>query len=174
MYNKLSKHVVTRENLNLVRDMFASIFPNEILYRGFDAGVDCFEKSTYDTELEYYIHYDGDSPVGISGLYSEPMANDSLWLGWFGVLEKYRNRGYGSAILNSFESECKRRGMTFARLYTAVDNNESAIHFYKNRGYSLEVYNGEYPSTMSGKVYVASKSLCETPVIPWNDKPLEF
>lgn len=174
MHNELTKHAVTRENLNLVRELFASIFPNEILYGEFDSGVDCFEQSTYDTELEYYIHYDGESPVGISGIYSEPIDSDSLWLGWFGVLEKYRNRGYGSSILNAFETECKHRGMKFARLYTAVENNDSAIHFYKKRGYSLELYNGEYPKDMQEKVYIASKSLCEIPVIPWNNKPLDF
>lgn len=69
------------------------------------------------------------------GIFIMPQEPVSAWLGWFGILEKYRRRGYGSLALEMFEAEARKRGYLFARLYTGRFHNDAAKAFYEINGY---------------------------------------
>lgn len=48
--------------------------------------------------LELLVYFD-DEPVGVIGLYKSKPFPDTIWLSWFGVLEKYRNNGIRSIYM---------------------------------------------------------------------------
>lgn len=173
MANLIRKEI-TYETLPLIRELFHTIFPNEVLYCGFDGGIDCFEKSLHEENFCYYITYLDDIPIAISGKYYEPEDLDSLWLGWFGVLKEYRKQGYGTKIFEMFEDDCRNEHKKFCRLYTGAENNDHAINFYKSKGYFIEPYNGEYPKDMNETVVIASKSISGDKLVLWNNRPMDF
>ena len=42
--------------------------------------------------MDYYIVFHNDIPIGVTGIYSYHEYPDDAWLGWFGILDKYRNK----------------------------------------------------------------------------------
>lgn len=49
------------------------------------------------------------------------------------VLDKYRNKGYGKALVEYWEG--KMRGLGFDSVLTSTPSNESSQHFYNKLGY---------------------------------------
>lgn len=166
----LNAHLVTAENLAIVLDMWHKIFPNETLWCGFALAENCFQKSLHDPYLRYYIHYNGDTPVGISGIYKEDAEPESAWLGWFGVLPEYRRQGFGTKIMDYFIQECRSLGKKYARLYTGAENTIGQ-KFYEAYGYKGEPYTAEHPYDPE-ELIIYSLSLCNEPVPPWNNRHL--
>ena len=168
----VKEHLVTRENLDLVLSLYREIFPEE------DPNNKCFEESGAP-DFHYTIVYDSTVdepmgfPVGIRGLYTEEADPDSAFLGWFGVLEKFRRQRYGTRILNFFEEDARNHGYKFARLYTG-ETNEVARRFYEFAGYTCETLNYDTTDYAGEQVVVYSRSLCDEPVPPWNNRPLQF
>lgn len=73
------------------------------------------------------------------------------------VLEMYRRKGVASALLRRVESRMKLKGIQEVWLETAT-NNETAIAFWKKRGYrSRGVLPNYYPNRLDA--YAMSKSL---------------
>ena len=105
-----------------------------------------------------------------------PQEPVSAWLGWFGILEKYRRRGYGSLALEMFEAEARKRGYLFARLYTGRFHNDAAKAFYESNGYIEEYYDcKDDPGSKAEALSIYSKSLDKkTPIVPWNNKNLHI
>jgi GNAT superfamily N-acetyltransferase len=91
-----------------------------------------------DDKIKYYLAYNGDVPVGITGLYIEDSINER-WLAWFGVIPEYRNLGYGSEILNWSFSKAVDDGAKVLRLYTDAIANKHAIRLYKKFYRSCEL-----------------------------------
>ena len=73
------------------------IFPEEDARQNF---IEQINKDPYRKEMDYYIVYNGDVPVGVTGIYSYHEYPETAWLGWFGILEKYRNNGFGGITLD--------------------------------------------------------------------------
>lgn len=168
----LNAHLVTAENLAIVLDMWHKIFPNETLWCGFALAENCFQKSLHDPYLRYYIHYNGDTPVGISGIYKEDAEPESAWLGWFGVLPEYRRQGFGTKIMDYFIQECRSLGKKYARLYTGAENTIGQ-KFYEAYGYKGEPYTADHPYDPE-ELIIYSLSLCNEPVPPWNNRHLHI
>lgn len=172
----LTQILVDANHILAVQDLFHEIFPDEVLYKDYDGGKDCFEKSLTDPKLRYYIYIDDTEVIGISGIYEEPEEKESAWLGWFGVREEHRRKGYGSKILKCFEKEAKRLGYKYCRLYTNADNY-GAHSFYEKNGFTAEVFNGTYPKDIKDneRYWIYSKAIYKKyPVPKWNDRDLEF
>lgn len=53
--------------------------------------------------------------MGITGVYYYDL--DSAWLGWFGVLPEYRNKGIGCRLLNKTIKLVSSMGFKYLRLY---------------------------------------------------------
>ena len=163
------RHVsVTSENIDLATSLQQKMFPpEENARRNYEESIDG------TTDYSYFIVYDGDTPVGVSGLYHYDIYPESAWLGWFGILEEYRRKGFGSETVRMFEELARSRGYRYARLYTDKNDNETAIAFYKSNGYVPEEYNcPEDPICMTVPLLIFSKSLDGGELVPWNNRNL--
>ena len=92
MTDEIKYEKLTYDNLDIATKIQNEIFPEE---DGRTNYIEAIEKDSYRKEMEYYIAYVNDKPVGVTGLYVYHEYPTDAWLGWFGVLEKYRNHGYG-------------------------------------------------------------------------------
>ncbi len=102
--------------------------------------------------LQYYLVYEKNTLVGITGIYRYPEQND-CWLGWFGVLQSERRKGVGSQILLETMKRARKLGCKRLRLWTAYKTSQL---FYETNGFkksqkeSWVVVNGKkiwkYPS----------------------------
>ena len=120
-----------------------------------------------DDHVKYYIVYDNNEEVGITGLYHYD--NESAWLPWFGVLPNKRRKSYGKKILLKTIDMAKQRGFKTMRLYTDRVENAIAIKLYEKIGFVGEKYSAE---ELTYDCYIYSKSLCDEQVKLWNNKLL--
>ena len=181
-----NKKLVTPELVQVAHELFKEIFPNETLYE--DGTLEsCFSRSAAlvndEHELWHYWVWSLSTPeapmgfpIGLSGIYTEESDPDSAWLGWLGVISKYRRERFGTRILNDFLREARDRGFKFARLYTN-DGNVAAKALYEFNGFTKETLNFDPPDyvKVGGEVIIYSKSLIEgQELVPWNSRPLVF
>lgn len=171
---------IERGDIGTIIRVWRELFPSETLYTGF-RGMNCFEYSFEPGNVgnhRYYLYYDRGEVVGMSGTYDEPHEQGphrSAWLGWFGVLGKYRNRGYGRRIVRFFEDEARRCGYAFCRVYTEDSPDNEAISFYEKCGYTFEKYDGAVPADCDvDGVLVGSKALGAVPLVPWANREIYF
>lgn len=149
------------------------IFPNEDGTINILASLDrdLFKKKTgmdyEDDNVKYYIAYDNNEAIGITGLYY--FDSVSAWLGWFGVLPDKRRKLYGKRILEKTMELARQKGFKTMRLYTDAIENADAIKLYKKMGFVGEKYSAE---ELLYDCYIYSKSLCNEKVDLWNNKKL--
>ena len=93
MYFKL----ITEQDLDCIIKIQHEIFPK------YSAKINYIESISGITNNEYYIVYLNNIPIGITGIYTYPIDPESAWLGWFGIREPYRCKGYGSKVIQHFE-----------------------------------------------------------------------
>lgn len=130
-----------------------------------------FEKEsglTYpDDHVKYYLAYLSGVPIGITGLYYQSGDIEEMWVAWFGVLKEYRNKGYGTDILNWTMEEVLRQGRKTLRLYTDMIECGDAITLYEKLGFHGEKYSAE---ELSYDCYIYSKSLIDEEINLWNNQ----
>ena len=149
------------------------IFPNEDGTINILASLDreLFIKKTgidyVEDNVKYYIVYDNNEEVGITGLYNYDSI--SAWLAWFGVLPDKRRKSYGKRILEKTMVLAKQKGFKTMRLYTDAIENADAIKLYKKLGFVGEKYTAE---DLLYDCYIYSKSLNDEKVDLWNNKLL--
>ena len=160
---------VTENNINDAIRIQEGLFPGE-------SGRTNFEESLEETSgYHYYLIHEGEACVGIIGLYTYPEDPDSAWLGWFGIIPRYRRKGLGSKALGMFEKMAVSGGFRFARLYTDAKNNDGAIAFYQANGYTGEPYqNPQDPAYMEYQTLVFSKPLGEEKLVPWSSRNIHL
>ena len=124
----------------------------------------CYIQHIQNNDPAYYIVKDEDKVVGVSGIYVEPFEPNTAWLGWYGVREEHRKKGYGTKILEKTIEIAKELGFKHFRLYTDVINPNA--HKLYDR---VMDYKEEY-SEPNFKVLIYSKSLCEKPCPKLNNK----
>lgn len=165
----LKYHVITNENYEIALEIQNKIFPK------YSAKTNYLEAIENITSNVYYLLFNGIEYVGVSGVYSYNIDPKSAWLGWFGIIEKYRKQGYGSEALLQFEKTARENGYKFTRLYTDKYNNDMALNFYKKRGYSFEDYvNIDDEASLDFPIMIGSKALEDDKIEPWNDRNIEF
>lgn len=150
-----------------------TVFPNEDGTINILASLDreLFIKKTGidygEDNVKYYIVYDNNEEVGITGLYNYDSI--SAWLAWFGVLPDKRRKSYGKRILEKTMELAKQKGFKTMRLYTDAIENADAIKLYKKLGFVGEKYSAE---ELLYDCYIYSKSLNDEKVDLWNNKLL--
>lgn len=160
---------ITKENLDYAVCIQNAIFPD------YSAETNYAESVNGITDFEYYLVYDEDTAVGITGSYQYDTDPDSAWLGWFGILEPYRRRHYGQQLIRMFEENARENGFRFTRIYTDRYDNDAAVAFYTSCGYTGEIYdNPDDPACYEYPVLIFSKSLTEGSVIPWNNRNIRL
>lgn len=119
--------------------------------------------------------YNGNNPIGITGLYSYHEYPTDVFLGWFGVLAEERSKGFGSEMFDNFENTARSNGYENIRLYTdEVDNHEATKLYYKKGMISEEYKNQKDIIHAVSRILIFSKSLTERPTEKWNDKFLDL
>jgi len=158
---------VTYENLEVAVRIQNQIFINEDGRKNYIEGI---INDPYRKEMVNYIVYNKDIPIGVVGLYSYSEYPNDAWLSWFGVLEEYRNNGYGSRMFDFFEKISKDKGYLSIRVYT--DNEfDSAIKLYVKKGMIKEDYHNVLESKeINDETIIFSKSLTLDKVKKWNNK----
>jgi len=168
----LRYEVVKKDNLDIVVKVQNEIFPHENGKKNF---VDSTNKVEYRKELKFWIVFNNDLPIGVVGIYVYHEYPEDAWLGWFGVLEAYRNKGYGSQIFDFFENYAREKEYKHIRLYTDEEENKEATKFYTNKGMISEEYvNKEDIFYATSKTLIFSKSLTNKPTEKWNNKFLNL
>lgn len=98
---------------------------------------------SYDYRALYYLAMLDDKAIGITGLYCYDNHKEA-WLGWFGVLEQYRGKGYGKILLEQSINLAREKGFKTLRLYTSTeDENKIARKLYDKLGFISEDYTAE-------------------------------
>lgn len=123
-----------------------------------------------DDDIKYYLVYNNDEIIGITGLYCEKIVcRESAWIGWFGVLPQFRGCGYGKKVLEMTIELAKEQGYKVIRLYTDIEENKAAINLYNKMGFVGEKYDAE---ELIYDCYIFSKSLTDSPADLWNNRLL--
>lgn len=162
-------------NLNKDNISTAILIQNEI-FPTHDASTNYKEAISKVTNYQYFLLHDAECGfVGISGLYTLPDDKKSAWLGWFGILEKYRRLHFGSQAMAIFEEKARKLGYKYCRIYTDRDDNDIAISFYQSHGYFFEEYqNDADPACYDYPVLIGTKSISNEPSQPWGKKNMHF
>ncbi len=157
-------HQITApKDIEIVKSFFYQIFPEENKY-----DLIHFKQSISGQHnlqrLEYYLGYENDIIVGVSGVYADN--NDECWLGWFGIRPEYRRNGYASTILDLQLQMMKDYGYKVCRLYTDKVINKHAVDLYIKKGFQADYVYKDNIITMS-------KSLDNGVVVDkWSGEPL--
>lgn len=163
---------IQNHNLETAVKVQNQIFPHEDARKNF---VDSINHAPYRKDLIFWLIRNNDEYVGVVGLYSYPQYPDNAWLGWFGIIDKHRRKGYASIAFEFFENQAKNKGYHTARLYTDDEDNKDAVSFYKKMGMTEEIYsNPNDVFTTVGKTIIFSKSLNSSPLEPWDNRILDL
>ena len=170
MKDKISFKRVNLENLELACKIQNEIFPEEDVSQNF---IEHVNKDPYRKEQDYYIVYFEDEPIGVTGIYSYHEYPENAWLGWFGILEKFRNNGFGGIALDKTIQLAKDKGYTKFRLYTD-EFAKSAHKLYWSRGLVDELYDNpdDKDEFFDAEIFIFSLSLTDEPIDLWNNKVL--
>ena len=167
----LSLYPITKDNLDFAVKLQNELFPMP----NCSARINYIDAINHNNYANYFLVYDNELCIGITGIYYESVDLESAWLGWFGVKEEFRRQHYGTKIIQLFEMMAINRGFTYARLYTDAIDNDAAISFYKANGYTCEEYNcPNDPACVSNKILIFSKSLTDAKVPLWNNKNIHL
>lgn len=168
--SEISFSKITAENLELACKIQNTIFPIDDARENF---IEQINNDPYRKELDYYIVYSDDTPIGVTGIYSYHEYPDDAWLGWFGILEEYRHNGFGGKVLDKTIELAKEKGYKNFRLYTDQDA-KSAHKLYESRGMIRELYDNKDDKNeyYDGKTYIYSRSLTDKDIELWNNKIL--
>lgn len=158
---------VNKDNLEIAVKIQNEIFPLEDGRQNYIEGI---TNDPYRKEMTNYIVYNEEIPIGVVGLYSYNEYPSDAWLSWFGVIAKYRNKGYGSKIFDFFEDLALKKGYSSIRVYTS-SGFDIAISLYEKKGMIREYYQNELESDeINNETIIYSKSLTEEKIQKWNNK----
>lgn len=164
---------ITKDNIDYATRIQMKIFPDECAYYNY---LDIINKNL--EWQNYYLVYDGDEVVGVTGLYCFEDINEtnSIWLGWFGVLKEYRRHGYGKRILldtiDKAKEFSKKYPIKYFRLYTSTRDNKVAQILYSEIMDIKEEYNNPSDFNYDNTCVIYSKSLTDEKASYWNNKYL--
>lgn len=159
---------ITKDNLEIACKVQNEIFPEEDARANF---IEQINNDPYRKELDYNIVYYENIPVGVTGIYSYYEYPDTAWLGWFGILKKFRNKGLGEVTLDKTISLAKEKGYKTFRIYT--DEFATAAHkLYEKKGMIKELYDrsDDKDEYFIADIYIYSLSLTNLKIEPWNNK----
>ena len=121
----------------------------------------------------YWLAEENGVYIGICGLYAYKFAPKDAWLGWYGVLNNKRGKGFGKSILKEIMEIAKNMGFETFRLYTDEEDNSTAIKLYEKIGMIRESYNNPKDVHFEiGNTLIFSKSLINKNTMLWNNKNL--
>ena len=164
--------ILSKENLDIAIKIQHEIFPlengSEDLKETINEGL-----PNHQFLQKYWLAKVNNEYIGICGLYAYKSAPKDAWLGWFGVVESARGKGYTTKILEFSMQQAKKLGFETLRLYTDEEDNACAIKLYEKFGMISEIYdNPEDMHFEISKTLIFSKSLIDKSTTLWNNKNL--
>ena len=161
--------LIDKSNLDTAHEIENIIFPH------YDALKNYLDSIFDPKKSGYYLIKENNTFIGIIGIYSYDAYPEDAWLGWFGLLQEYRGKGYGKKGLEFFEELARNRGFRYARLFTDTLNNDNTRNFYKHHDYFEERYiNFSDPASLKYPISIFSKSLYEERCPRWNNRDIHF
>lgn len=170
---KLRYEKISENNIRVASKIQYEIFPNSSAYLKYLKEI---QNKTLDLPVDFLI-FENDIPIGVVGLYEISKYKDTIWLSWFGVVEDYRYKGYGSQIFEDIINEAKKYNKDFLRLFTHEVWNYEAQDFYKKHMQIEEYYTNKDDDQYDinqGKCKIYGYSLCNKPIDYWNDKFIDI
>ena len=170
MDKKITYKKITNENLEIACKVQNEIFPDEDARENY---IEQINNDPYRKEMDYYIVYLENAPIGVTGIYVYHEYPEDAWLGWFGILKEYRNSGLGGKVLDDTILLAKKKGYKNFRIYT--DEFATSAHkLYESRGLVKEIYDREDDKDeyFIADIYVYSINLYGDKVKLWNNKLL--
>ena len=170
MKDKINFKKIDFNNLELACQIQNEIFPEEDGRQNF---IEQINNDPYRKEQDFYIVYLEEEAIGVTGIYSYHEYPENAWLGWFGILKRYRNNGYGGIVLDKTIELARKKGYTKFRLYTD-EFAQSAHKLYASRGLVKELYDNDNDKDeyFIADIYIYSISLTKNPIDLWNNKIL--
>lgn len=165
---------LNESNFQIISVLCSQVFPDDFRLAAENFKQSISGKHDYK-ELVYWIGCAKEKPVGFCGFYAFNDYPEDAFLGWFGVLQQERQKGYGKQIYDYAASFARNKGFTHLRLYTSKVHNKSAVKFYTKYGLTQEAYiNKADEVSKSDNILVFSDNLCGNSVVPWNNKNLHI
>lgn len=125
------------------KDLINKLIAIEEEVFGVNGGADAWLIKAFVRYGMIIIIMEGEDVVSVAE-YMQVMNKNELFLYGFLTREKYRNKGYGTKLIEHSEIRAKEIGMK--RISLTVDpNNNVGVNMYKKRGYEvLEFQKDEY------------------------------
>lgn len=165
---------VCKENLVVAIQIQKALFPQE---EGKQDLIDSMNHTQPPHQFlqKHWVAYLEKQPVGIVGIYAYKAYPKDAWLGWYGVLQEFRKRGFGKEIFEFAKNEAVKLGFENLRLYTDEEDNYIATKLYEKFGMESEYYkNPEDKYYTKSRVLIYSTSLTDKPCEKWNSKNLSL
>lgn len=166
------KHIkLTADNLEFALMVQNEIFPED------DARVRYTQSVNGENDNNYFLIYNGDECIGVSGLSHYGANTQDGFLDWFGILPRFRRKGYGSDALRLLDETARDLGYRRMRVLVNLDKGyNGATQFLKANGYVCESY--QCPSdraSMSGNYAILSRALYTAePMELWNNRNIHI
>lgn len=165
---KLEYELIDEGNINLATSIQHTIFSDECAYVNYKYEIDTNYKKN-----KYFIIRWNAIPTGVIGLYmDDEIDNESIWLGWFGILPEFRNKGIGRKSILDMMEKVKKYNKKYFRLYTNDKDASTARPLFRNVMQLYENYNNPNNYNYNGNYLIYS--LCDEKVSLWNNKLLNL
>lgn len=183
IYSKLNSPKIQLEVLNKSNLKIASLIQYEIFKKNWCGYCDLLseannrhDKEINDLPLTFLIKYHN-KYVGIIGLYELKNYPKTIWLNWFGIMPKYRNRGIGTHALFKLIKVARQFKRKEFRLVTYKIWNCQAQHIYQKTMQKSELYTNKNDwqyAIKNGIAMVFSSNLFDKTVTNWNNKFIDL
>lgn len=158
---------VDLENLKLAYKIQKEQWPEEPDYN------DLYDKAinTTSDNIEFLV-YNNETLIGITGVDVIGKFRDSIWLGWFTILPKYRRNGFGKKVLLDTIEYCKglNKYNNF-RIDTVYYEDRPSLFLYDKIMDLREDYTCEDTNEYKNNFLIYTKGLNSEPE-PWNNRYL--
>ena len=143
--NKLKYTVVNKENIDIAYNIQKEVWKENPDYNNF------VEKAINTSKDNVsFIVYNEENPIGITGVYVDKKYNDSIWLDWFCILPKYRQKGFGKQVLiDTIEYARALNNFLYFRIETTYWKDRPALILYDKIMPFKEKYTAEDTDTYS-------------------------
>lgn len=114
------------ENIDIAYQIQKETWPEDPDYD------DLYDKATNTLDDNcFFLVYDEDSLIGITGVDVFRQYPDTIWLDWFTILPNYRRKGYGEKVLLDVIEYCKslKKYQSF-RVETTYYESRPALFLY--------------------------------------------
>ena len=170
----LTYELISQNNLQEAIMVQKTIFPAE---NGSQDLIDSMNSAPPSHQFlqRHWLVRENNQPVGIVGLYAYKDYPEDAWLGWYGILEVFRGKGYGRKIFNFAKEQALLLNFKNLRLYTDEEDNFIATKLYEKLGMEKEFYENKEDSYYTkSKVLIYSTSLTNKTCPKWNNKNLSL